>query len=77
MASPWQISGELFDFTNVRIFINGTKVIDRRLSLISGEGEFQGNYNGKPITANCTTNALGSTRCLVFVDNERAATLSF
>lgn len=80
MAAPWQIRGELFDFTNVKIFIDGVKVIDGRLSLISGDGEFAGRHAGKPIAASCTTSSglLASTvRCIVFVDNERAATLSF
>ena len=79
-AIPWQISGELFDLTNVKIFINGTKVIDERLSLMSGEGEFQSRYEGKAISAACNTSIgliSNVTRCMVFVDNERAATLSF
>ena len=46
-AAPWQISGELFDFTNVKIFIDGSKVIDERVSLMSGDGEFRGTYKGK------------------------------
>jgi hypothetical protein len=79
-AAPWQISGELFDFTNVKIFINGTKVIDERLSLMSGEGEFHSSYSGKQIMASCSTSAglvSSSTKCIVFVQNEKAATLSF
>jgi hypothetical protein len=79
-AAPWQISGELFDLTNVKIFINGSKVIDQRLSLMLGDGEFQGSYNGKQITANCATSSgllVSATRCLVFGENEKAATLSF
>lgn len=79
-AAPWQISGELYDFTNVKIFINGAKVIDERLSLMSGEGEFQSTYNGKPVMAHCSTSAglvTASTKCFVFVENEKAATLSF
>ena len=79
-AAPWQISGELFDFTNVKIFIDGTKVIDGRVSLLSGSGEFQSTYNGKQIMANCSTSTglmASSTKCIVFVENEKAATLSF
>ncbi|WP_026182550.1 hypothetical protein [Leeia oryzae] len=79
-AAPWQISGELYDFTNVKIFINGAKVIDERLSLLSGDGEFQSRYDGKNIVANCSTSAgllTTATRCMVFVENEKAATLSF
>lgn len=79
-AAPWQISGELFDFTNVKIFINGTKVIDERLSLLSGDGDFHASYSGKQILASCTTSTgfvATSTKCYVFVENEKAATLSF
>lgn len=76
-AAPWQISGELFDFTNVRIFVNGAKVIDERLSLLSGDGEFHSSYRGKPVSTNCYTDGWGAIKCLVFVDNEKAATLSF
>ncbi len=79
-AAPWQISGELFDFTNVKIFINGAKVIDERLSLLSGDGDFHASYNGKQILASCTTNTgfiATTTKCYVFVENEKAATLSF
>ena len=79
-AAPWQISGELFDFTNVKIFINGAKVIDERLSLLSGDGDFHATYSGKQILASCTTNTgfvATSTKCYVFVENEKAATLSF
>jgi hypothetical protein len=79
-AAPWQIRGELFDFTNVKIYIDGTKVIDDRVSLISGDGEFHSTYQGKPVSASCHTSA-GlvniNTHCIVFVQNERAATLTF
>lgn len=79
-AAPWQISGELFDFTNVKIFINGAIVIDERVSLLSGDGEFHSSFNGKQIMASCSTSSgliSSSVKCFVFVENERAATLSF
>ena len=79
-AAPWQIRGELFDITNVKIFVNDAKVIDERLSLMSGDGEFRSSYNGKEIMASCATSAglvMSSTKCIVFVDNEKAATLTF
>ena len=79
-AAPWQIRGELFDITNVKIFINDTKVIDERVSLMSGDGEFRARYDGKNISASCSTSAglmIASTKCMVFVENEKAATLSF
>jgi len=79
-AAPWQIGGELFDFTNVKITVNGTKVIDDRLSLASGDGEFVGHYSGKQVLASCSTSSglmSSVTRCIVFINNEKAATLSF
>ena len=78
--APIQISGELFDFTNIKIFIDGSKVIDKRLSLLSGDGEFQANFRNMVIAASCSqsTGLLESfTKCIVFIDNERAATLTF
>jgi hypothetical protein len=80
MAAPWQIRGELFDLTNVKIFVDDAKVIDERLSLVSGDGEFRGSYGGKAVTVSCTTGmglVTSAVRCIVFVNNERAATLSF
>lgn len=79
-AAPWQISGEFFDFTNAKIFINGAKIIDERISMFSGVGDFHASYRGKQILANCTTSTglvAATTKCFVFVDNEKAATLSF
>jgi hypothetical protein len=44
VTASLQIKGELVDMTDVRIFINGEKVIDDRLSLLSGDGQFHGSY---------------------------------
>lgn len=79
-APPWKIHGELFDFTNVKIFINGEKVIDERISLLSGKGEFHSSYKGKEIRASCSISSgeeSSATKCIVFVNDDRAATLSF
>lgn len=81
-AGPqWTISGEMNQFTNgVVIRINGQTVIDRTLSLLSGDGEFSGHYDGKAVTATCMT-SMGmlatKTNCFVFVNSEKAATLTF
>jgi hypothetical protein len=65
----------------VKVFVNDTKVIDNRLSLMSRDGEFRGSYAGKSVTTSCSTSSgllTAGTRCIVFVENERAAaTLSF
>lgn len=80
-GAPWHISGEMNQFTNgVVIKINDRVVIDKNLSLLSGDGEFSGSYDGKPVTASCLT-SMGllatKTSCFVFVSGEKAATLSF
>lgn len=79
-AAPLHIRGDLVDMTDVKIFINGDKVIDQQLSLLSGDGEFSGTYSGKPVTASCATtpgHGLPATTCLVSVDNAFATKLSF
>jgi hypothetical protein len=74
-----KIRGELVDMADVKIFINGEKVIDDRLTLLSGDGEFHGSYGGREVTANCASKAglvADKTRCIVFVDQRRASTVS-
>lgn len=69
-----QIRGELVDSTDVRIFVNDAKVIDDRVSLVRGDGEFAGNYQGRPVSARCATPAglkLNATTCTVALDGER------
>jgi hypothetical protein len=75
-----QIRGELVDMADVKIFINGEKVIDDRLALLSGDGEFHGSYEGQEVTANCSSKAglvSDKTRCAVYVGHRRASTLAF
>lgn len=69
-----QIRGELVDSTDVRIFVNDTKVIDDHVSLLHGDGEFVGNYLGRPVSARCATPSglkLNATTCTVALDEER------
>jgi hypothetical protein len=69
-----QIRGELVDSTDVRIFVNDTKVIDDHVSLLHGDGEFAGNYQGRPVSARCATPSglkLNATTCTVALDQER------
>jgi outer membrane lipoprotein SlyB len=67
------IHGELVDNSDVRIFVNGDKVIDDRISLLHGDGRFDGNWQGKPVSASCATAAGGrsGTTCQVAVGSER------
>lgn len=69
-----RIRGELVDSTDVRIFVNEAKVIDDNVSLLHGDGEFAGNYQGRPISARCATPSglkLNATTCTVALDGER------
>jgi len=68
------IRGELVDSTDVRIFVNGEKVIADQISLMYGDGKFNGNYQGKPVSADCATAAgrkSNATTCTVVVAGER------
>ena len=68
------IHGQLVDGSDVRIFVNGEKVIDDKVSLLHGDGKFSGNYQGKPVSADCATPAgrkLNATTCTVAVAGER------
>jgi hypothetical protein len=75
-----QVRGELVDLTDVKIFVNGEKVIDEQLALLSGQGKFDGSYGSKRVLADCSSKAglsLAKTRCVVSVGGESAATLVF
>ncbi|WPC67944.1 hypothetical protein SBP18_05375 [Rhodoferax ferrireducens] len=64
----------------MKISINGSRVIDERVSLLSGEGALHSIHGGKQIMASCSTSSglmTAATKFTVFVENERAATLSF
>lgn len=64
----------------VNIFINGSLVIRGGLSS-DGSGELNGQYQGHEIASYCSSELKTATwldiRCMVLVDNERAATLTF
>jgi type 1 fimbria pilin len=69
-----QIRGELVDSTAVKIFVNENKVIDEHVSLLRGDGEFAGTWQGKRVSADCSTTggrSLHATTCLVAVGGER------
>ena len=68
------IHGELVDSSDVRIFVNGDKVIDEQVSLMHGDGKFDGTWQGKRVSADCSTAAgrkLGATTCTVAVAGEQ------
>ena len=68
------IHGQLIDSSDVRIFVNGDKVIDDHVSLLYGDGKFDGTWQGKRVSADCSTAAgqtTGATRCTVAVAGEQ------
>jgi hypothetical protein len=68
------IQGQLVDSSDVRIFVNGDKVIDDQISLLHGDGKFDGQWQGKQVSADCSTAAgrkFNDTRCTVAVGGER------
>ena len=69
-----QIRGELVDSSAVKIFVNDNKVIDEHVSLLRGDGAFAGTWQGKRVSADCSTSGgrkLHGTTCLVAVGAER------
>lgn len=70
----FQIRGELVDSTSVKIFVNDNMVIDEHVSLLRGDGEFTGTFQGKRVSADCSTaggRKLHATTCMVAVGAER------
>jgi hypothetical protein len=77
-GSSWDISGEINDWNDmVVIKINNEIVINHALEAWTGDGEFSGIYKGKTVTASCMTDGTDTTHCFVFINNEKAAILTF
>lgn len=77
-GAPLQISGEWNEFSNeITIFVNGQTALQGKASIWTGEGGFTGQYQGHNISANCLTTMMRKKRCIVSVNNEQAATLTF
>jgi hypothetical protein len=77
-GAAWDISGEMDDSTDMVIIkINNEIVITHYLSTWTGDGEFSSAYKGKPVTASCMTDGTNTTHCFVFINGEKAATLTF
>lgn len=79
-AAKMQIDGSLVDMTNVKISVNGDKVIDDQVSLLHGDGKFFGTYHGRQVMASCSTvprRKTAGTRCLVVTDSGQETTLTF
>lgn len=79
-ATAWQIDGEFTPLHEVVIRFDGHEVMKGYLSLLTDRAELKGNYQNKPVSANCSlTRGLFSntTECVVSVESEVATTLRF
>lgn len=80
-GAPHQIDGEYNDFNRqITIRIDGQPALSGSLSLLTSRAELSGQHQGRAVAASCqqiTGLFQTSTQCLVFVNNERAATLQF
>lgn len=80
-GTPWQISGEYNEFSgNIVISINGRIAAEGRMSVLSGTAELNGQHDNKLVTSSCSYSMglfSSKTQCIVFVGNEKAATLQF
>lgn len=70
----------LIDYNKIVIFFDGQPQITGTLDAAM-TGEFVGDdYQGKKTAASCSTKPVtkewGETKCIIFIDNERAATLT-
>lgn len=80
-GAPLSISGSYNDFSGeVLVEINGKPSAQGSISVLSGDGEFFGNFEGRKVAVSCFKSVglfKRRTTCQVFVDGDRAAALSF
>lgn len=80
-TQSWDIGGDMNKATRtVTININGQPAVQGKLTWLDLSGDFKGNYRGHAVSTSChnVEKWLSSyLRCDVFVDNERAASLTF
>lgn len=73
---PLQISGTYDNLSTVTILVNGNEAATGKMGFFGHPFDFSGTYDGRTIDSHCSESTAGLS-CLVFVDNERAATLTF
>ena len=60
-----------------QVLINGNVVIDGQLSYNYDDGHFSGEYEGMTVTSDCNWKLKKDLTCLVKINDEMAATLTF
>lgn len=78
-APVWSITGEQGMWGNTTISINGTPVLEGKISYWSGAGEMSGTYENLPVAASCKKGRGSQVRtaCAVTIDGRKATTLYF
>lgn len=80
-GDKYQITGRVEEVTyKTEIEINGETVISGNLSQWDGSGSLNGEYQGKPVNANCAQQVKGAGTqlvCQVFISGDHAANLTF
>ncbi len=62
----------------VRYTINNKMIIDDKVSAMSGDGDFKGEYNGISVLVSCIFKfSNGMQTCTVNIDGDYATTLKF
>lgn len=76
-----KISGDYNEFsTALNIYFDGNLTLQGKMPIFSDSTELNGNYGNYDASAVCTrqTQILNEViNCMVFIDNERATTLTF
>lgn len=60
-----------------QVLINGTTVISGQLPYNYNDASFSGLFDGQPVSSNCHWRSKTDLECLVKINDENAATLSF
>ncbi len=81
-GAPWTITGDFNRLSqHVTIKINDKTVVDDKLGFFMGKGEFQGAYEGRKVSVSCASETSlfsnNNINCMVHVNGEHAATLTF
>jgi hypothetical protein len=78
-AQPWQIGGTLQGLSgDVVITVNDQPAATGKFPRFSEKVDLRGEYQGSPVEASCMVDhCTHGTRCVVYVENEQAATVKF
>jgi len=74
----WILDGEKSAAGALTIKINGKPAAAGNVNLLTGEGSASGDYEGRQVRAQCSTNEwTGEVKCMVTIGGEFAGNMSF